>query len=61
MKDKQQKDSLILKKTFVKGTYVPSKEDLIALIMKDEVSVCIMAQSKYESGKEVCDIKITHI
>lgn len=56
----QKKDTLVIKKTFVKDTYVPSKDELIALINKKEVSICVMAQSRYESGKEILDIKITH-
>jgi len=54
------KDRVILKKTFKDGAYVPSKEELIDLINKHEVSVTITAQTKYESGKEALDVKITH-
>lgn len=58
---KTKRDELILKKTFVKGTFVPDKKELCDLIMKDKVSISIISQARYASSKEIMVIEITHL
>ena len=50
----------IYNETYVKGTYVPSKEDLIGLIEKNEVTVYISERSQYSDGGEEMKIVIKH-
>lgn len=53
-------DKVILKETFVKGTYVPDKKELCDLIMKDEVSIYISERGKKESGMEFMSVVVNH-
>lgn len=46
--------------TYVEGIYVPSKEDLISLIEKNEVKVSIIERSIYSDGSEKMKISIIH-
>lgn len=46
--------------TYVKDTYVPSKEDVIELIKKDKVKICIIERSKYSDGSEEMKLILKH-
>jgi len=50
----------IYHETYVKETYVPSKEDLIDLIKKDKVTVYIAERSKYSDDSEELKVVIKH-
>lgn len=54
------KTKKVYNETYVKGTYVPSKDDLINLINKDKVSVYIAERSKYSDGSEELKLVIIH-
>lgn len=46
--------------TYKKKSYVPSKEDIIKLIKKEQVSLYISKRSKYSDGKEILTLEIVH-
>lgn len=57
---KVKKPTRTYSETYVKDTYVPSKEDIIELIKKDKVSICIMERSIYSDGSEELKLNLKH-
>ena len=57
---KSKKPTKTYSETYVKDTYIPSKEDIIELIKKDKVSIYIMERSKYSDGVEELKLNIKH-
>ena len=57
---KSKKPTIEYSETYVEGTYVPSKKDLISLIKKNQVNVSIIQRSKYSDGSEKMKISIIH-
>ena len=54
------KAKLVIREGYKRSAYIPSKEDLIMLINKKEVSVCIIERSRYEDNREEMKVIITH-
>lgn len=57
---KSKKVTRTYSETYVKNTYVPSKEDVIELIKKDKVSIYIMERSIFSDGSEELKLNIKH-
>lgn len=57
---KEKKATQIYKEGYKEGDYVPGKEQLIDLIKKDQVTVCILERAKYSDGSEKIKISLKH-
>ena len=58
--ENKKKATQIYKEGYREGDYVPDKQELIDLIRKDEVTVCIIERSKYSDGSEKVKISLKH-
>lgn len=54
------KPTQVYKEGYKEGDYTPSKEELINLIKKDQVTVCIVERAKYSDGSEKMKISLKH-
>lgn len=57
---KVKKPTRTYSETYVKDTYVPSKEELIELIKKDQVTICILERNIYSDGSEEMKLNLKH-
>lgn len=59
-KNKNKKATLQYKEGYYENKYVPSKDDIIELIKKDEVDICIVERARYSDGVEKIKLIIKH-